>query len=266
MAMQKTGIAARVVEARQAKHWTRADLAAATGLSTTTVKRIELNQFTPRLATVRRLATALDVPLWWLLDDDNRVLPGTVIEEAIRGLLPTPLLIGEMALPEPLAVSAPAPQPQTPRRQKTETRRIARLMDRWSASPAGRQARDLIDGSQSVVLPTDTIIVAGRLREDLGDLASLGKSIAEHGLLHPITVDSGNVLVMGRRRLEAVRMLEQSEITVRQLAGTIDPLGRCWFELSENNDRYDYRQYESPKAIRRIAGATTRRAQSEALQ
>ena len=65
-------LGARVKTARTARHWTREDLASATGLGTATLSRIELGYpFDPKLSTVRRLADELGVSVGWLVDGDS---------------------------------------------------------------------------------------------------------------------------------------------------------------------------------------------------
>jgi ParB-like chromosome segregation protein Spo0J len=59
------------------------------------------------------------------------------------------------------------------------------------------------------------ITVGARHRRDMGDLASLAKSIAEIGLLHPIVVNQHGELIAGARRLAAFRMLGRTEIPTR---------------------------------------------------
>ncbi len=46
--------------------WTQRDLAAASGLGLATIRRVEQQQFAPRLATVQRLAETLHVREGWL--------------------------------------------------------------------------------------------------------------------------------------------------------------------------------------------------------
>ncbi|MBM4142909.1 MAG: hypothetical protein FJ225_04845 [Lentisphaerae bacterium] len=57
-----------------------------------------------------------------------------------------------------------------------------------------------------VELDIRSIVVAGRIRGDLGDLRSLEESIRRLGLLFPVIVDRRNVLISGARRLEACRL------------------------------------------------------------
>lgn len=60
------------------------------------------------------------------------------------------------------------------------------------------------------------IIIGGRHRKDMGDLATLAESIGEQGLLQPIGITTENELVFGERRLRAVRdILGWTDIDVR---------------------------------------------------
>lgn len=66
------------------------------------------------------------------------------------------------------------------------------------------------------VLPIASVVTVDRHRRDMGDLDGLAKSIREQGLLQPIGVTEGNVLVFGERRLRACRdILGWTEIPVR---------------------------------------------------
>src|SRR5215468_4697967 len=66
-----------------------------------------------------------------------------------------------------------------------------------------------------VVLPIDQIIVGDRTRRDLGDIAGLATSIAEIGLLNPITVDENGRLLAGARRLAACKRLGLKAVEVK---------------------------------------------------
>ena len=61
---------------------------------------------------------------------------------------------------------------------------------------------------------TDSVIVKDRIRKDYGDLTSLKESIAFNGLLHPIVVNSRMELIVGGRRLEALKQLGKDQIDV----------------------------------------------------
>jgi ParB family transcriptional regulator, chromosome partitioning protein len=60
----------------------------------------------------------------------------------------------------------------------------------------------------------DDIHIGERHRRDMGDIAGLATSIAEIGLLNPITVDGDGQLLAGARRLAACKMLGWKEIPV----------------------------------------------------
>lgn len=51
---------------RQRYRWTQQDLAAVSGLGLATIRRVEQQQFAPRLGTVERLAETLHVREGWL--------------------------------------------------------------------------------------------------------------------------------------------------------------------------------------------------------
>jgi ParB family transcriptional regulator, chromosome partitioning protein len=61
---------------------------------------------------------------------------------------------------------------------------------------------------------SDIKIDRRRIRKDLGDIASLAESIKELGLLQPIVVFADGRLIVGERRLRAVRLLGWKEIPV----------------------------------------------------
>jgi len=49
------------------------------------------------------------------------------------------------------------------------------------------------------------IIIKDRARSDVGDISSLADSISMVGQLHPILIDSNNVLIDGLHRIEALK-------------------------------------------------------------
>ena len=59
----------------------------------------------------------------------------------------------------------------------------------------------------------EDIKIGDRFRKDLGDLQTLAKSIQEIGLLQPIVVNQDNELIVGQRRLEACKILGQTEVS-----------------------------------------------------
>ena len=79
-----------------------------------------------------------------------------------------------------------------------------------------------------------------RIRQDIGDLASLEESIQQVGLINPVLIDENNALVAGFRRLSACRNLgwKEIEVTVVQLEG--DELKMLEAEVAENLFRKEF--------------------------
>lgn len=87
-------------------------------------------------------------------------------------------------------------------------------------------------------IPINEIKINPGRREALPErVAELAKSIAEVGLLNPITLDRGNTLIAGLHRLEAAKLLGWSEVdyTVSSLEGLRAELA----EIDENFVRTD---------------------------
>jgi ParB family transcriptional regulator, chromosome partitioning protein len=59
------------------------------------------------------------------------------------------------------------------------------------------------------------IKIGKRHRKDMGDLKGLAESIADIGLLNPITIDENGRLLAGARRLAAQKLLGRKEIEVK---------------------------------------------------
>ncbi len=105
-------------------------------------------------------------------------------------------------------------------------------------------------------LPITAITIGDRVRQDLGDIESLARSIREDGLLHPPVVTTDGLLIAGRRRLEAMRFLGFKEIPVRIL----NPADLRRAEAAENGLRKSLRPSEmyalaiALMAIERLGG------------
>lgn len=81
-------------------------------------------------------------------------------------------------------------------------------------------------------------ITAGqRYRRDMGDVDGLAASIAKVGLLQPVVVTSGHVLVAGERRLAAVRSLGWAEVEVHVVDNLEDASQMLRAERDENTCR-----------------------------
>lgn len=68
------------------------------------------------------------------------------------------------------------------------------------------------------ILPITAIKVGDRLRQDLGDLDGLQRSIARLGLLQPVLVTPEGRLLAGLRRVRACQALGWIEIPVTVVA------------------------------------------------
>jgi len=106
-------------------------------------------------------------------------------------------------------------------------------------------------GSVIVQIPLEEIIVKKRIRKDVGDVSSLADSIRRFGLINPIVINKRNVLIAGRRRLEAVRNLGWRTVNAAVIDST-DELSKLEFELEENLHRQDLSLEEIAKANDRI--------------
>jgi ParB/RepB/Spo0J family partition protein len=87
----------------------------------------------------------------------------------------------------------------------------------------------------------DDIKIGKRHRRALGDIASLGASIGEVGLLHPIVVSPSGQLIAGARRLEACKLLGWSAVPVRTISLENIVLG----EAAEQFQRKDFTPSEA---------------------
>ena len=63
-------------------------------------------------------------------------------------------------------------------------------------------------------LPIDSITVPGTRMRPLGDVSALAESIAQNGLLNPITIARDGTLISGLHRLEACKLLGWTDIPV----------------------------------------------------
>jgi ParB family chromosome partitioning protein len=66
-----------------------------------------------------------------------------------------------------------------------------------------------------VLVPIASIKVGTRHRKDLGDIDGLAASIADLGLVNPITIAPDGTLLAGGRRLAACKKLGWDKVPVR---------------------------------------------------
>jgi hypothetical protein len=85
------------------------------------------------------------------------------------------------------------------------------------AAPAAIEAppASVLAIEATATLPIADIAIGERHRKDLGDIDGLAASIADIGLLNPITIDQTGRLLAGARRLAACKRLGLTDIEVR---------------------------------------------------
>lgn len=95
------------------------------------------------------------------------------------------------------------------------------------------------------------IQIGERSRKDLGDLASLMKSMHGRGLINPITVDTENNLICGERRLASAQNLGWETIDCHVISSP-DDLLPMHLEQDENDCRLDPSPEEKVRMGKRI--------------
>jgi hypothetical protein len=99
--------------------------------------------------------------------------------------------------------------------------------------------------ADAIALKISDIDVSGRSRKTLGDIPGLAGSIERLGLLHPIVVTPEKKLIVGRRRIEAYKLLGFSEIPAH-VVKTISELSR---QLEAERDENGCREPYTPEEI-----------------
>ena len=100
----------------------------------------------------------------------------------------------------------------------------------------------------SLALNVITVDRESRQRRQLTRVEELAESIGRLGLIHPITVTREGVLVAGERRLEAVRLLGWTHLSV-QYVDELEPAALRAIELEENIKRLDIPWQDQVKAV-----------------
>lgn len=85
-------------------------------------------------------------------------------------------------------------------------------------------------------ISVDDIKITKRIRKDNGDISSFADNINEIGLLHPIVINEGNVLICGQRRVLAFKKLQRKQIPCTKV--NLASLAKG--EFSENAYRKDF--------------------------
>lgn len=103
-----------------------------------------------------------------------------------------------------------------------------------------------------MILRISDVKVGQRVRDEFGDMEALAGSIKEHGLLHPIVVDSDYNLIAGCRRLLACERIGLTEIEAKVLEDISEKELRV-LELEENIRRKDLTELEKSKNLVELA-------------
>lgn len=103
-----------------------------------------------------------------------------------------------------------------------------------------------------VMMPVSEIVVANRLRADVGKVSALALSIQTIGLLHPIVLNSRRELVAGERRLTAVKELGWKAVPCRIVATLDDAVAALLAERDENTCRQPLTDREKAEAAHRL--------------
>lgn len=106
-----------------------------------------------------------------------------------------------------------------------------------------------------VVVPIERLTAhPGNIRDDLGDLEEMARSIREHGILQPLTAtehptdDGLLVLLAGHRRLRAALIAGETKVPVIIRHGVTDPSDQIVTMLVENTHRLDLAPVERAEA------------------
>lgn len=92
------------------------------------------------------------------------------------------------------------------------------------------------------------IVTEERIREEMGDVVDLARSIESVGLIHAVVVDEEYRLICGGRRLAALKHSGEKLVDVRRFLGLGEQQKRL-MELEENRRRKDLTAYEWAKTI-----------------
>lgn len=106
----------------------------------------------------------------------------------------------------------------------------------------------------------DEIVVKDRIRQNIGFLDSLERSIQQVGVLQPIGITPDKHLIFGGRRLQACKNLGLKTIPVRVFdIAADDPVATLRMEREENEHRVDLTPSEKVEVAKRIEEITGNR-------
>jgi len=95
------------------------------------------------------------------------------------------------------------------------------------------------------------IIIKDRVRQEIGDLSSLMKSMQDHGQLNPVTITRNNELIAGHRRTLSAQELGWTYIDATIVDSSTEA-EKLQLELEENVHRKDFSPEELLDGYRRL--------------
>ncbi len=98
----------------------------------------------------------------------------------------------------------------------------------------------MLERTSILKLKPSDIKVGDRARQDMGDIGGLAESIESIGLLHPIVVDEDYNIIVGARRLEAVKSLGCETIDAIVACNLAELDRQLQAERDENTCRKDF--------------------------
>lgn len=109
--------------------------------------------------------------------------------------------------------------------------------------------------------PREIIIPEGRQRRDASDTEDLQGSIKERGIINPIIVTKGLVLIAGERRTRAAIAVGLTSVPVR-FDGELSPLERRIVELEENERRKELPWKDQVQALAELHELYSKKAEA----
>jgi ParB family chromosome partitioning protein len=101
-----------------------------------------------------------------------------------------------------------------------------------------------VSRTEETAVRLDAIVVANRHRQYMGDVSTLAKSMADIGLINPVTLTPDGRLVAGARRVQAARVLGWRDIPARYVSTMDDAAAALRGERDENTERLAMRTSE----------------------
>ena len=102
-----------------------------------------------------------------------------------------------------------------------------------------------------MIVRIDEIQIKKRARHEMGNINDLAASMKEHGLMNPIVLTEGKVLISGHRRLNAAKKIGWKTIEARMIPD-LDDKECLEMEIDENLHRKDFTPDELVDAFHRL--------------